>query len=133
MSRSLEDRMWSRALEMLDRAERVQRGFFVPGARNVPGWQPPADIYETEEHVWVVVALPGVPPDGLDVSLRANWLDISGVRPLPLEAQRGAIHRLELPHGRFRRRLELPPWVYELAGQRFADGCLYIKLRKKLS
>lgn len=131
MSRShLEERMWTRALEVLERAERMQRGFFEPAARKVRGWQPPADIYETGEHLWVVVALPGVPANALEVTLRANWLDIHGARPLPLEAQHGAIHRLELPYGHFQRRLELPSCVYELAGQRLADGCLYIKLRK---
>lgn len=127
--KNLEDRMWSEALAMLDRAERLQRGFFEPRARHA-GWQPPADIYETEEHVWAVIALPGVSSEALQVTLRANWLDIRGVRPLPVEAQRGAIHRLELPYGRFERRLELPSYVYELEGRRLADGCLYLKLRK---
>lgn len=126
----LEGRMWSEALGMLERAERLQRSFFEPGRRQAQGWQPPADIYETERHVWAVIALPGVTADALQVTLRANWLDVRGVRPLPLEAQQGAIHRLELPHGRFERRLELPPYVYELEGQRLTDGCLYLKLRK---
>lgn len=132
MSRSrLEDRMWSQALDMLERAERMQRGFFEPGTRNLGAWQPPADVYETDEHIWVVVALPGVNADELKVTLRANWLDIHGVRPLPMEARHGAIHRLELPYGRFQRRLELPSWRYELEGQRLADGCLYLKLLKQ--
>lgn len=130
MNDRLEERMWSRAIAMLERAERMQRGFFEPAARDGRTWQPPADIYETDEHIWAVVALPGVNPEGLQVTLRANWLDIRGVRPLPVEAQRGAIHRLELPYGRFQRRLELPPWVYALEGQRLTDGCLYLKLRK---
>lgn len=122
--------MWSQALEMLERAERMQRGFFEPGARKLRAWQPPADIYETDEHVWAVIALPGVDAKGLKVTLRANWLDVHGVRPLPLEAQQGAIHRLELPYGRFQRRLELPSHVYELEGQKLTEGCLYLKLRK---
>ncbi|HEX6928518.1 MAG TPA: Hsp20/alpha crystallin family protein [Gammaproteobacteria bacterium] len=128
--RNLEDRMWSEALGMLERAERMQRGFFEPGGRGARSWQPPADVYETGQHVWAVVALPGVAANGLQVTLRANWLEIHGVRPLPAEAQRGSIHRLELPYGRFQRRLELPSCVYELEGQRLADGCLYLKLRK---
>lgn len=128
--RRLEDRMWSEALQMLERAERMQRGFFEPRNRSARCWQPPADIYETEQHVWAVVALPGVTEEGLQVTLRANWLEVSGVRPLPVEAQRGAIHRLELPYGRFERRLELPSHVYELEGRQLADGCLYLKLRK---
>ena len=123
--------MWSQALAMLERAERMQRGFFEPGTRKLRAWQPPADLYETEEHVWAVIALPGVDANDVRVTLRANWLDVHGVRALPLEAQQGAIHRLELPYGRFQRRLELPPHVYELDGQKLVDGCLYLKLRKK--
>lgn len=126
----LEDRMWAEALEMMDRAERLQRRFFEPAPRGRRGWQPPADIYETEEFVWVIIALPGVAMEFVDVHLRANCLNVRGNRPLPMEAQRGAIHRLELPHGEFQRRIELPPFVYELEGQRYADGCLYLKLRK---
>ena len=122
--------MWSEALQMLERAERMQRGFHEPRARHARGWQPPADIYETEKHVWAVIALPGVHAEALQVTLRANWLEILGARALPAEAQRGSIHRLELPHGRFERRLELPSHVYELEGKRLADGCLYLKLRK---
>lgn len=128
--RRLEGRMWSEALRVLERAERMQRGFFEPRSRSVRGWQPPADIYETEDHVWTVIALPGVSADDLNVTLRANWLEIRGVRPLPVEAQRGAIRRLELPYGEFERRLELPCYVFELEGQSLTEGCLYLKLRK---
>lgn len=128
--RRLEGRMWSEALRVLERAERMQQGFFEPRPRTSRAWQPPADIYETEQHVWTVVALPGVRAEELQVTLRANWLEIRGTRPLPVEAQRGAIHRLELPYGQFERRLELPCHVFELEGQTLTDGCLYLKLRK---
>lgn len=129
--RPIEDWMWSEALGMLERAERLQREFFRPGRRAQRGWQPPADIYETEGHIWVVMALPGVQPESLHASLQTNWLEVSGVRPLPAEAQHGAIHRLELPYGVFERLLELPSYVYELEGQTYKDGCLYLKLRKR--
>lgn len=129
--RSIEDWMWSEAVGMLERAERLQREFFRPGPQARRGWQPPADIYETEAHVWVVIAMPGVEANSLQAALNGNWLRVSGERPLPAEAQRGAIHRLELPYGVFERQLELPPFVYELEGQTLKEGCLYLKLRKR--
>jgi hypothetical protein len=49
--------MWSEALSMLDRAERLQRQFFHHAAAS---WEPPADIVETAEHVQVQLALPGM-------------------------------------------------------------------------
>src|SRR5204862_256406 len=49
--------MWSEALSMLDRAERLQRQSFHHTAASR---EPPADITEGAEHVEVQVALPGV-------------------------------------------------------------------------
>lgn len=126
----LEERMWAEAIAMLERAERLQQRFFEP----VSGrgcWQPPADIFETADHLWIVIALPGVEPEALTIVLRSNWLEVRGVRPLAEEARVGEIHRLELPYGEFQRRFELPAHRYELEGQRLVNGCLYLKLRKR--
>ena len=54
--------MWSEALSMLDRAERLQRQFFHHAAS---AWEPPADIIESADQVYVQVALPGVPADSI--------------------------------------------------------------------
>jgi HSP20 family molecular chaperone IbpA len=40
------------------------------------------------------------------------------------------IHRLELPYGRFERRIELPPGRYEVVQRELIDGCLTLSLRK---
>ena len=42
----------------------------------------------------------------------------------------GTIHRLEMPHGCFERRIGLPPGRYELGRSDLADGCLTLTLRK---
>ena len=57
-------------------------------------------------------------------------LSIAGERPLPLPRGAGTIHRLEIPHGRFERRLGLPPGRYELGRRDLLDGCLTLTLRK---
>ena len=61
--------MWSEACEMLARAERLHRELFRPAglAARVPAWEPPVDVLETEREVIVLVALPGVNPDQVDV------------------------------------------------------------------
>ncbi len=127
----LRDLMWAEALEMLERAERLQRRFFQPGGPAVrPAWQPPVDVFETEEALWVVVALPGVPPDRVEVRLEADHLVVRGERPAPPALRRARLHRLEIPQGRFERRLALPPGHYEAVSPEVRDGCLHLQLRK---
>ncbi|HHQ41513.1 MAG TPA: Hsp20/alpha crystallin family protein [Chromatiales bacterium] len=130
--RDIESLMWDQALAMLARVERLQRRFFEPGpgggAR--PAWEPPVDVYETEEAVWIVAALPGVPPERVQVEAEPGAVVIRGERRLPADARTAVIRRLEIPYGRFERRIEigsgLVPDRHELL-----HGCLYLRLRKR--
>jgi|SRR5215469_3357402 len=126
------DWMWSEACEMLARAERLQRELFRPGrpAAQLPSWEPPADILETEDAVLVLVALPGVAADDVMAAIEDGDLLIAGTRVLPPELLTATIHRLELPHGRFERRLRLPAGRYSNVQRRSVDGCLLITLTK---
>lgn len=123
--------MWADALELLERAERLHRQFFQR-AETVTGatWEPPADIFETEQGLILVVALPGVPPEEIRVSIEGGLLRIGGIRPWPQEMRHARILRLEIPHGRFERRLQLPPGEYELERQDLSDGCIAVYLRR---
>jgi HSP20 family protein len=124
--------MWSEACEMLARAERMHREMFRPGlpAAQQPSWEPPVDILETEGVVLVLVALPGVRPDGVEAAIENGELLIAGTRVLPPELRTAVIHRLELPQGRFERRLRLPAGRYSKVECCAADGCLLITLTK---
>lgn len=116
---------------MLDRAERLQRQQLQPGGAGVRRWEPAVDVYETEEHLWVVAALPGVAPDQFSVEVQQGVLTIQGHRRLPQAARTGLTHRLEIPSGRFERHLALPPRALELVLNELADGCLYLGFRKR--
>jgi HSP20 family protein len=122
------DWMWSEACDMLARAERLHREFFRPTA--LPSWEPPADILETEREVLVVVALPGVDAANIEAVIEDGALLIAGTRTLPTELRTATIHRLELPQGRFQRRLALPGGRYSTVHRAVADGCLVVKLEK---
>ena len=117
---------------MLARAERLHRELFRPAglAARVPAWEPPVDILETEREVIVLVALPGVNPDQVEAAVDGTDLVVSGTRVLPAELSSAVIHRLELPQGRFERRLRLPPGRYNGVRRSAADGCLVITLNK---
>lgn len=121
--------MWSDALEMLARAERMQRQFIQP-ARSAVCWEPPVDVLETDRAVLVLVAVPGVDLNKVEATIEGNELIVSGTRAYPPEMGVAAIHRLELPQGRFERRLRLPPGRYASIERTAANGCLQIILTK---
>ena len=124
--------MWERARSMLEQADRLQRNFFAPqrpGTRH-PSWEPPADVFETESEVWVLVVLPGVAPESVQVELCASDVKVCGERALPPAFRSAVVHRLEIPHGRFERRVALPPGSYELARRELVNGCLFLGFTK---
>jgi HSP20 family protein len=122
------DWMWSEACDQLARAERLHRQFFQP--RHSGAWEPPVDIIETEREVLIFVALPGVSLDKAEAVIDGADLVIAGTRVLPPELRTATIHRLELPQGRFERRVRLPTGRYRDVRRSAEDGCLVITLRK---
>lgn len=130
------DWMWSEAVDMLARAERMHRELFAPlrpqleSQARAPVWEPPVDILETEAAVLVLVALPGVDADAAQAAIEDGELVIAGTRVLPAELATAYIHRLELPQGRFYRRLPLPAGRYSGVRRASVKGCLLITLEK---
>jgi HSP20 family protein len=130
-ARTLEAWMWAEAVDALTRAERMHREFFRLGAPSQqPNWEPPVDIFENGRELWIVAALPGVEPKGVEIDVTNGILTIAGVRPTPAVQRAAAIHRLEIPHGRFERRIALPPGRFEMARHDLVDGCLTLVLAK---
>ncbi len=127
MPRNASDIMWAEAVTALARVDRLHRDFFRP----VPqGWEPPVDLLETENELVIIVALPGVHTDEVEVVLHDGALVIVGTRRLPGFLQRARVHRMELPHGRFGRRVAIPAGRYELTRRELADGLLILALRR---
>ena len=101
------------ALELLRDADRIHRQFFtLTLGRSGSCWQPPVDVVEGTGMLTIRVALPGVPADAVQVRSDGASLDVIGVRPLDAESG-DTSHRLEIPHGRFERRIPLPATVDE--------------------
>jgi HSP20 family protein len=124
--------MLSNAIETLARAERLHQQFLnlqpLTGTHE-PSWQPPIDVLETEREVLILIALPGVDPDEVVATIDKGALVVSGHRVLPAELRNARILRLELPQGRFERRIPLPLGRYTIT--RFAaNGCVGLRLAK---
>jgi len=126
------DWMWSEALQMLAQAERLHQQVFRPqtAGRLRPSWEPPVDMLETEREVLILAALPGVDVQKVEAVIENGTLVLSGERTVPAELRTARIHRMELPQGRFERRVALPPGVYGEVRRFEANGCLVVTLAK---
>ena len=125
--------MLSEAVEALMRADRMHREVFqLRETTTRPAWEPPVDVIETDEHVLIFIALPGVAMERVEAAIEGATLVVSGRRVLPPQLRTGIIHRLELPQGHFERRVPLPAGLYDDIARSVQDGCLLISLRKAI-
>lgn len=123
--------VWAEALDLLRAGEQLQRRFFtLVGLQSVPCWVPAVDVYDEGDELKVVVALPGVDSGHLEVLVDDEGLAVRGERPMPSTSQHAAIHRLEIPYGRFERRIELPGRDFHVHEQFLENGCLVVVLRQ---
>jgi HSP20 family protein len=125
--------MWEEACTMLDEAERLHRRFFrlTASTHARPVWEPPVDVFEDDHEIIVVVALPGVAPERVDISLdQAGTIAITAESRIPFGGPGCEVHRLEIPYGYFERRIQLPAGRYEPGNRELLDGCLTFTLRK---
>lgn len=130
-NRNARDWMWSEAVQMLARADRLHRQVFWPGASaHTTYWEPPIDLLETAGDVQIIAALPGVDPSGVQVFIDGDALVITGRRDPSPCMRRAVIHHMELPQGQFARRVPLPAGHYGRIDWQAENGCLTVTLRK---
>src|ERR1700720_3589811 len=123
--------MWFEAVDRLSRAQRLHQQFFTLQEHGTgPAWEPPVDVLETDTEVLIFFALPGVDPESVIAAIESGVLVVSGRRVVPEELRTALIHRLELPQGRFERRVPLPPSRYDAVKRQAINGCLLISLHK---
>jgi HSP20 family molecular chaperone IbpA len=122
--------MWAEACQMLEQAERLHRQFFRLGTAGPrTAWEPPVDVFEDKDQFAIVVALPGVPAERIDVVIDGNSLIVRAQCEMPPMAGY-VIQRMEIPHGYFERRIELPDIRMQLDPPRSLNGMLILNLRK---
>jgi len=127
-----EDRMWSQACELIGEAERLHRQFFrLAAVESAPAWEPPIDVFEDERELVLVVAMPGVAADRVEVARDGATLVVRGTRPLPVDGGRFRIRQLEIPYGAFERRVALPTGTFEVGRPELVQGCLVLRLGKR--
>ena len=93
-------------------------------------WVPVADVYEKPDEYVVVLDLPGIDRDALEINLENERLLIKGTRVTSNGEQ--SQRRAERPHGKFNRSFGLPAAIDpERIQAEYKDGVLSVHLPKR--
>jgi len=91
-------------------------------------YEPPVDIYETPEALFLVADMPGVGTDGIEIDLREGVLTLLG-RHAPVDE--GHVTYREFRPGNYYRRFSLSETIdQEKIEARLTNGVLNVKLPK---
>ena len=103
----------------------------LPAVSRRGSWAPPVDIYETADDVRIVVDLPGMTSDALDVTLERGILSIRGERGVPAADPGAKYLRIERPSGTFSRKIRLPEGIQpDRVSASLKDGVLEVIVPK---
>ena len=119
-----------RSSRRLTSAFETQRALMRPAN---PSFEPPTDVYETEQEVIVRLEIAGVDATqvNLVISDRGRVLSVSGIRGDPAAGQRRKYYHMEIECGAFARRIRLPvPVDNNKAVARYEEGFLVITIPK---
>ena len=124
--------MWAEACHVLEQAERMHRQFFRLGAPRGArtAWEPPVNVFEDDQSYVIMVALPGVPPECVEVLLDSSGIVVRASCDVPFGPHAREVRRLEIPYGYFERRIQLPAMAFEVVQRELVNGCLILNLRK---
>lgn len=99
--------------------------------REIRGWSPSVDLYETTEALVLEADLPGVKAEDVKVEVENSDLVLQGWRTLEKSHSGGTFHTMERSSGHFLRRMKLPESVRKESIQaEFRDGVLRVILPK---
>jgi len=103
------------------------------GGTGVTGpWEPPVDIYETDDALVLEVELPGVSTDAISVELHEHTLRLSGERTREPAVKGGHYQRQEARYGAFQRAFRLPTIVDQAKVKAtYKNGVLALRLPKR--
>ncbi len=99
--------------------------------REMRGWNPSVDLYETADAYILEADLPGVSSDDFRVEIENSDLVLQGWRSLEKKHDDGQFHTMERSSGHFGRRIKLPESVNKKAvNAEFRDGVLRVVIPK---
>jgi len=92
-------------------------------------WQPPTDVYETDEHVVIKVEIAGMVEEDFDISLVDRVLVIAGRRRDPVGKL--GYQNMEIHYGEFRTAIRVN-WALDESAidATYEKGFLFVRLAK---
>ncbi|MBW1810675.1 MAG: Hsp20/alpha crystallin family protein [Deltaproteobacteria bacterium] len=92
-------------------------------------WSPLVDIYQTEEEIEILMEIPGLERDDIQIEFLGSRVIIKGERGMPFPEGQASVHRLERQHGHFERVIDLPIAIEasEISAE-YTAGVLAVKL-----
>lgn len=112
--------------------DRLAKDLVQPGAAWSYGVAPAADVLETEGQFRVVLDLPGLDAQSIQVDVKDETLSVKAARraPAPLEGE--SVHRRERTFGTYYRAFTLPKTVdASRVEARYEQGVLTVVLPKR--
>lgn len=112
--------------ESLGRGRAAESGGFGSGT-----WAPLADVYETQGSFFVLLELPGLERDEVEVVAEGRTLTVKGARRLATSARPESFSRMERSYGPFARTFQFAePIDADHIDATFEDGLLKVGIRK---
>lgn len=92
---------------------------------------PAVNFYELDEEFLLVVELPGIVAQDVELTVAGGMLNLSGTRTGPEDVSDDVYRRRERPHGAWQRSLSIPERVREAdVTAEFSNGILKVHLPK---
>lgn len=130
---------WDPVRDLLTLQERMNRLFEESLSRGRPqepaldssSWSPLADVYETPDTFVVLLEIPGLSEEDVEVEVDADQITLRGERRMSSQARPDSFHRMERSYGPFSRTFQFGVEV-ETANVKahFRDGLLRLDLPK---
>lgn len=96
-------------------------------------WNPPTDIYETQDSIVVKMELSGVRGENINVSVQNNVLTVEGERFEDSPVKKKKYHLMEIHYGTFLRAFKMPREISRNdIDANFKNGFLVITIPKRL-
>jgi HSP20 family protein len=98
----------------------------------VGSWTPAADVFETDNDLFICCELPGLDEKAIEISLNEGVLTLHGERKLDRDTETERFHRIERSYGSFARRFSLPVGVQqEGISASYKNGVITVRLPKR--
>ncbi|ADR19044.1 Hsp20/alpha crystallin family protein [Calditerrivibrio nitroreducens] len=127
---------WDPFKDLLSIQERINKIFeenAYPEAavQNRGEFVPPVDVFEKENEIVLLMDIPGVSEEDIEIQVNDGVLSIKGEKKAPFEKENDNCYRMERQFGKFSRMFSLPNYLdFTNIKASLKDGLLKISIPK---